>query len=253
MKKILTSVFCLTSLVGADAFCAESTELFDGLYLGGGLGWNFIKYNSYRLGVGGTLCPEFSIGAVVAYDEQKVNRPTFSVVLGYGKTLYKNVYVGLEGLMEISNNKTESVLINNKEIKEVAHDSDGGYVKYKGFSAQIGCRLGYVFDKLKTLVYVKPAVSFFNEMELWNDARRTMSGPDTKLEGHPDKTTFALAFGAETKVFDNFAVRLEAERLFKRSFTGSSFEAHSGADTGWRTKANTDSYNVRLLLSYTFR
>lgn len=257
MKKLLISFGAL--LVSTGVFCEETQVTsekkvsFDGFYLGGGLGMNCVRYNSYRLGVGGSLVNALSVGAVVNYDEQKVNRPMLSVTFGYGKSFYKNIYIGADCLVDIAPNKTKSVLIDGKEITEVAHDSDGGYVKYKGFSIQAGVRFGYIFDQVKTMVYIKPAASFLNEIELWNDSRRNFTGPDGKLEGNPKKVAFALAFGTETKVNDAFSVRFEAERLFKRSFTGSSFEAHGGTDTGWRTKANADAYSVRLMGVYNFR
>ena len=61
---------------------------------------------------------------------------------------------------------------------------------------------------------------------------------------------FSLAVGAETKFNDNFSIRIEAEIVCKRSFTADSIDAHDGTDTGWRTKANTHTYNARLLCSY---
>lgn len=112
--------------------------MFDGFYLGGGLGLNSVRYNSYRLGLGENLAREK--GNVANYDEQKVNRPMLSFVFGYGKSLHQNVYVGVEGLVDITQNKTKSVKIDGKEIRDVTYDSDGGYVKYKGLSA-IRCQI----------------------------------------------------------------------------------------------------------------
>ncbi|MBO6056270.1 MAG: hypothetical protein J6P84_04790 [Alphaproteobacteria bacterium] len=61
---------------------------------------------------------------------------------------------------------------------------------------------------------------------------------------------FSLAVGAETKFNDNFSIRIEAERVCKCSFIADSIDAHDGTDTSWRTKANTHTYNARLLCSY---
>lgn len=260
MKKVLLGLVALS--IPAGVFAAEENSndvskesirveeksgMFDGFFFGAGLGLNAVKYNSYRLGLGKGIAP--IKGVMGNYDDQKVNRPMLSFVFGYGKSVYQNIYVGVEGLVDIAQNKTKSVEINGKEIKEVAHDSDGGYVKYKGFAVQLGIKLGYVFNKANTMIFVRPAASFFNEMELWNDNRRTFKGPDQKLEGHPKRVAFSFAVGAETKVNDNLSIRIEAERVCKRSFTGTSFNAH-GWDTGWRTKANTYAYNARLLCSY---
>lgn len=265
MKKILLSLVALSIPTGVFATEENSTDankesvnvieeksgIFDGFFFGAGLGLNSVKYNSYRLALKSGFCVrEEEIGAVASYDEQKVNRPMLSFVFGYGKSVYQNVYVGVEGLVDIAQNKTKSVKIDGKEIVEVTHDSDGGYVKYKGSAAQLGIKLGYVFNKANTMIFVRPAASFFNEMELWNDNRRTFKGPDQKLEGHPKRVAFSFAVGAETKVNDHFSIRIEAERVSKRSFTGTSFNAHGGTDTGWRTKANTYAYNARLLCSY---
>lgn len=262
MKKVLLSLVALS--VSAGVFAAEENSsdtnkesvnvieeksgIFDGFFFGAGLGLNAVKYDSYRLGLGENLANVK--GIVGNYDDQKVNRPMLSFVFGYGKSVYQNVYVGIEGLIDIAQNKTKSVELDSKEIVEVTHDSDGGYVKYKGFSAQLGVKLGYVFNKANTMIFVRPAASFFNEMELWNDARRTQKGPDTKLGGHPKRVAFSFAVGAETKVNDKLSVRIEAERVCKRSFTADSIAAHNGTETGWRTKANTYAYNARLMCSY---
>ena len=257
MRKVLISLIALSVPAGAFAIEGNSAKIkvvnkkagiFDGFYLGGGLGLNFVRYDSYRLGLGGDLALEK--GNIASYDDQKVNRPMLSFVFGYGKSFYQNVYVGVEGLIDIAPNKTKSVKVNGKEVIDVAHDSDGGYAKYKGLSAQLGVRLGYVFNQANTMIFVRPAASFFNEMELWSDARRTRQGPDKKLNGHPRKVAFSFAVGAETKVNDNLSVRIEAERVCKRSFTVDSIAAHDGTDTGWRTKANTHAYNARLVCSY---
>lgn len=66
------------------------------------------------------------------------------------------------------------------------------------------------------MIFVRPAASFFNEMELWSDDRRTRQGPDQKLNGHPKKVAFSFAVGAETKVNDSLSIRIEAERVCKR-------------------------------------
>ena len=248
MKKIAMILALCPMLMSSDAYGNEGEKIFRGFYLGGGLGWNFVKYNSYRLGVSGG-----NEGDTVAYDEQKVNRPMLSLVLGYGDIVYPNIYVGLEGIVDIAQNKTKSVLISGKEILEVSHDSDGGYVKHKGIAAEIGVRFGYVFDNSKTMVYMRPGASFFNEVELWNDIRRTFQGTHQKIDGHPKKIAFAIALGAEKIINDNFSARLEAGYLFRRSFETNSIAAHNGTDTGWRTKANTKSYNVRLLAIYNFK
>lgn len=266
MKKILLSLVALSIPTGVFATGENSVDankesvnaieeksgIFDGFFFGAGLGLNAVKYSSYRLAYkrGSQVTSDDYIGGIVNYDEQKVNRPMLSFVFGYGKSVYQNVYVGVEGLLDIAQNKTKSVEVNGKEIKDVAHDSDGGYVKYKGFAAQLGVKLGYVFNKANTMIFVRPAASFFNEMELWNDNRRTFKGPDQKLEGHPKRVAFSFAVGAETKVNDNLSIRIEAERVCKRSFTGTSFNAHGETDTGWRTKANAYAYNARLLCSY---
>ena len=263
MKKVLLGLVALS--IPAGVFAAEENSndvskesirveeksgMFDGFFFGAGLGLNAVKYNSYRLGLGKGIAP--LKGVVGNYDEQKVNRPMLSFVFGYGKSVYQNVYVGVEGLVDIAQNKTKSVKIDGKEIVEVTHDSDGGYVKYKGFAAQLGIKLGYVFNKANTMIFVRPAASFFNEMELWNCNRTDRQNLKIaqKLTGHPKKVAFSFAVGAETKVNDNLSIRIEAERVCKRSFTTDSIAAHNGTDTGWRTKANTYAYNARLLCSY---
>ena len=268
MKKLLVSLAVLAAPATVFAEKADSVDvkkesvgivdekagIFDGFYLGGGLGLNSVRYNSYRLAYkAGSHVAAGNEGLVTNYDEQKVNRPMLSFMFGYGKSFYQNVYIGVEGLIDIAQNKTKSVKVDGKEIVDVTHDSDGGYVKHKGLSAQLGIRLGYVFNKANTMIFVRPAASFFNEIELWSDAGRTRQRPDKKLSGNPKRVAFSLAVGAETKFNDNFSIRIEAERVCKRSFTADSIAAHDGTDTGWRSKANTHAYNARLLCSYYIR
>jgi hypothetical protein len=261
MKKLSSVFLCTVLTVIGVGYCrgvdAEESvnideSLFSGIYLGGGIGYNYVRYDSYRLStnVGFCIMSPIHIGVVHKYDQQKINRSVGCLLLGGGTTFCRNFYVGFEGLVDFSKSKTESVLIQGKEYLEVAHDSDGGYVMHKGGAKQIGGRLGYVIPDLGAMIYLRSGIAFLGRTELWGDGRRTMTGPDFPLEGRPKKTSFAFALGIEKTLCYGFSARLEGERVHQRPFETTSFAAHSG-DTGWRTKASTKEYNVRLLVTYT--
>jgi hypothetical protein len=251
MKKIVSCVLCAAFTVINAEYCSgvdvekDSEEsLFQGLYLGGGIGCNYTRYNSYRIAAGS------AVGMMKVYDQQKVDRFIGCFLLGGGATFYRNLYAGLEWLIDFSKSKTKSVLIHGGEYTEIAHDSDGGYVIHKGGANQIGVRLGYVAPDLGAMLYLRGGVAFLGKTELWNDARRTMTGPDSPLEGRPKRAALVFALGVEKNICHDFSVRLEGEVVSKRSLDVNSIAAHSGVDTGWRTRANTKEYNVRLLITY---
>lgn len=243
----------LNSATIEDCKCENNTDAFDGLFVGAGIGMNFLRYKSYRVAnnVGPLTNPQI-IGVKRVFDDQNVNRPFGTVVFGYGRSFVNWAYCGVDALIDITTSRSKTVKSRGIENIESGHDSDGGYVKYKGLTAEIGPRFGYIFGNTNSLVYIRPA-ALFNKVEIYNDARRTLSGPDTKLSGHPSSVAFAVAIGVEKVLKKNFSVRVEGERVFRRSHWTNSIAAHNGADTGWRTGGNVNGYNARVMLTYRFK
>jgi hypothetical protein len=251
---VLCSIFLLLKVEHSDCLdvTASSTNVnaFDSFYFGGGGGYNFIRYDSYRLSVPGALTLS-GPNLVVMYDQQKVSRPMGTFVLGGGKVFYDWLYIGIEGLVDIAGAKTESVRVDGYATRDKAHDSDGGYVVHEGgVLPQVGIRLGYVDKSSDIMFYTRPSIAF-TETVLYNDNdRRDILGPQAKLDGEPRRATFAVALGIEKVIFADVSARLEGEYLFEKPWEVNSLTAHKGVDTGWRTKAKTRSYNVRFLLTY---
>ncbi|MDR2646157.1 MAG: hypothetical protein LBC04_03230 [Holosporaceae bacterium] len=199
MKKLSSIFLCAVLTIVSIERCggvdieesadAKEGSLFSGIYVGGGIGCNYTRYDSYRLRVNGVLGGTSLAGVAHRFDQQKVDRSIGCLLLGGGMTFYHNFYAGLEELIDFPKLKTKSVLIQGKEYLEIAHDSDGSYVIHKGGAKQIGGRLGYVMPDL-AMIYLRGGVALLGRTELWNDSRRTMTGPDFPLEGRPRKSSF---------------------------------------------------------------
>jgi hypothetical protein len=229
----------------------KSIDVFDAFYLGAGGGCGFMQYDSYRLGTGGFLVA--APGSYLQLDQQKLSRPFGSVVAGVGKTFYGWLYLGFECLVDFFRAKTDSNRVNGVQIVNAGHDSDGGYTVYNGgVQPSLGVRLGYVDKDCGAMVYVKPSIVFARDVILWHDSRRTFTGPDGKLNGKPKREVVAIAFGVQKNVYEQVSVRLEGEFFLERSWEVDSIAVHGGNDTGWRTRAKSKSYNVRILATYEF-
>ena len=153
------------------------TSPFDGLFVGAGIGGNFLKHKAD------------------GYKDMKVNRFAGDIFFGYGKT-FNNVYVAGEALLEFSQAKT-------KDIEKSDGTKTGKKIKTQMFTPELTLKLGYVY--CNNMFYAKAGI-----------ARPTAKTENSAKNKSIVKITPVIYAGV-ARAFGNWAANVEAGYQFRQS------------------------------------
>ena len=141
MKKIAMlalSAFALNAMaeeaVVEQDVAATEVNAFDGLFVGAGIGGNFLKHKA------------------TDYKDIKANRFAGDIFFGYGKTFNGKFYVAGEMLMEFAQSKTKDVEFSNGKKNE-----SNLKVKTQMFTPELTLKAGYIY--CNNMFYAKAGIA----------------------------------------------------------------------------------------------
>jgi opacity protein-like surface antigen len=157
-----------------------------------------------------------------------------------GKVLGDVFYLGLDGLIDFW--KSKSKYDRDYKVK------DGG-----GTDISVSARVGYILSAPKTMLYAKLGVSFPKDAHVYRttdilDLNFNPKQGEYELDVKKSKNAFLVGAGIEKYVSENVSLRLEGERVFKKSFKVSSGLEYTGLY--WSAKGRASKYNVRVICFY---
>lgn len=256
MKKLV-----LLSVVGglvASAQAETDPNWFDSVYVGAGIGGNFVNDDDMTEDCNYAYTPGMGeLGDDVAARKLKnknAKRLMGTLVLGVGKTFSHGIYAGLEGCVDLTKSKKRDLQIESS----VAGTETSGTIKNDGKAYSLGVRLGLTSNNI--LVYLKPSIQF-NKVTIDDYTNRYATGTvATGKSGRASKNTaFALALGMERAMCNNnFSVRLEGEYVFPTTIKAESKAARTAipgvvGSHQYTLSAKVKRMNVRLLGVYNIK
>lgn len=247
MKKLSYAVLSAGFLVAAahaeetaPASTATPVANFSGFYAGVQAGYGVTKADfqqTHKLNAGDQHSPG---------KQGTADGFTGGILLGWGKQLPSNVYVGLEAAWLLESNSAKDLLA----APQAAGGANAKNVRFKKKdSLELAARLGFVMGS--AMPYVK--VGFANSKMEVNFKDYTAAGAKD-LKDSKRVNGFLVGAGIDTKVSQKVMVGLSY--TFTKYSKWTSKKAKDGlgahADDGIINKARPTSHNVMLRVAYTF-
>jgi len=187
MKKIAMlalSAFALNAMaeeaVVEQDVAATEVNAFDGLFVGAGIGGNFLKHTGKDV------------------KDMKVNRFAGDIFFGYGKTFNGKFYVAGEMLMEFAQSKTKDVELNDGT-------KNGIKVKTQMFTPELTLKAGYIY--CNNMFYAKAGI-----------ARPTAKIMEKGEADHKTVKIVPVVYLGVARAFGNWVANIEGGYQFRQKY-----------------------------------